>query len=365
MIGCQEFCHIVIVMTKAHLLPELEQIEQILSVLPGTVRTQVLGHSPIFPNDPNSASFPIYKLSFGNPDPQAPCLGIIGGVHGLERIGAQVAIALLKQLADRITWDRGTQSLLEEVRIFFIPVVNPVGIYKKQRSNPSGVDLMRNAPIEAEGDVPALIGGHRYSNKLPWYRGLSDAKMELESQALIDAVKAEGFQSRFLLTLDLHSGFGFQDQLWFPYAKSKKPWTDIAVAHAFKAVLDRSLPHHFYAYEPQAKNYTTHGDLWDYLYDQFTKSENRFSEGSFKAFYLPLCLEMGSWMWLRKNPWQIFSAEGVFNPTISHRQTRTLRRHLSLFELMQRLARHPEYWLPRTEEETRHHNSRALELWYK
>ncbi len=141
-------------MTKDYLLPEIEQIEQIISTLSGKVRTQVLGRSPIFPHEPSLASFPIYKLSFGNPDPQAPCLGIIGGVHGLERIGAQVAVALLKQLADRITWDRGTQSLLEEIRIFFIPVVNPVGIYKKRRSNPSGVDLMRKAPVEAEGDGP-------------------------------------------------------------------------------------------------------------------------------------------------------------------------------------------------------------------
>lgn len=353
-------------MTKDYLLPELEQIEHIVSSLSGKVRTQVLGQSPLFPNQNSSAHFPIYKLSFGNPDPQAPCLGIIGGVHGLERIGAQVAVELLKQLADRSTWDRGTQSLLEEVRIFFIPVVNPVGIYKKRRSNPSGVDLMRNAPVDAEGDVPFLLGGHRFSNTLPWYRGRENDSMEMEAQVLVDAVMAEGFQSRFLLTLDLHSGFGFQDQLWFPYAKSTKPWDDIAIAHAFKAMLDRSLPHHFYAYEPQAKNYTTHGDLWDYLYEQFKKQQGAaVSAGHLRSFYLPLCLEMGSWMWVRKNPWQIFSAEGVFNPMISHRQARTLRRHLSLFELMQRLVRHPNHWLPQTTEELKQHQVRAEELWYE
>ena len=357
-------------MTKDYLLPELEQIEQIIASFSGkgsgAVRTQVLGQSPLFPNEASSASFPIYKLSFGNPDPKAPCLGIIGGVHGLERIGAQVAVALLKQLVDRMTWDRGTQNLLEEIRIFFIPVVNPVGIYKKRRSNPFGVDLMRNAPVEAEGKVPFLLGGHRISKSLPWFRGLAHEKMEVEAQALIDGVIAEGFQSRFLLTLDLHSGFGFQDQLWFPYAKSTKPWDDIAIAHAFKDILDRSLPHHFYAFEPQAKNYTTHGDLWDYLYEQFKNQQAPMSpEESLQSVYLPLCLEMGSWMWVRKNPWQIFSAEGVFNPMISHRQARTLRRHLSLFELMQRLARNTDHWLPRNFQEMTQHQLRAKELWYE
>ena len=50
------------------------------------------------------------------------------------------------------------------------------------------------------------------------------------------------------------------------------------------------------------------------------------------AFFLPLTLEMGSWLWVKKNPRQLFSRHGIFNPLIEHRQQRVLRRHLALLD---------------------------------
>lgn len=337
---------------KKVFLPELEQVERRRDELREKVRFETIAQSLC-----KGQSLPIYKLSFGSQDPEAPTLGLVGGVHGLERIGSQVVVALLNHFSELVLWDRGVQELLEEIRVFFIPVVNPWGIANKTRSNPQGVDLMRNAPVEGEGEIPFLLGGHRYSDRLPWFRGPEGAGMQIEAQALVDAVKQEGFRSKCLLTCDFHSGFGFQDQLWFPYAKSTTPWPDLSLAHSFKNLLDRSLPHHFYLYEPQARNYTTHGDLWDYLYDQF-KSENENS-------YLPLCLEMGSWMWIKKNPWQLFSSDGPFNPLIGHRHSRTLRRHNSFFELMLRAARNPQSWACLSPEQKNKHEDQARELWYE
>lgn len=334
----------------SELLPEIQQIEQRAQELKGRARVEVLCESEC-----HGKKLPVYKLTFGSEDPTAPTLGLIGGVHGLERIGAQVVVSLLNYFSELSLWDRGTQELLKSVRVFFIPVVNPWGIHNKTRSNPRGVDLMRNAPVEGEGDIPFLLGGHRYSNKWPWFRGQVDS-MEMESSAVFKAVQKEGFQSRALLTCDFHSGFGFQDQLWFPYAKSTQAWPDVAYAHSFKALLDRNLPHHFYLFEPQAKNYTTHGDLWDYTFDEFRKQS--------KQVYLPLCLEMGSWMWLKKNPWQIFSADGPFNPLIGHRHSRTLRRHNSLFELLLRAVHNPESWADLSLEQKSKHEFQAKELWY-
>lgn len=334
------------------MLEEILEIEKIIQELGPLVRSEVLAYS-----EGRDRKLPIHKLSFGSEDPKAPVVGLIGGVHGLERIGSQVCVSLLHSFAELLLWDQGMKESLKKLRIFFIPVVNPLGILQKTRSNPQGVDLMRNAPVEGE-NPPRWLGGHRYTSKLPWYRGVEGAPMEVEAQALVAAVQKETFQSSTAITIDFHSGFGLQDQIWFPYAKTSKPYPGIAQAHAFKSLLDRTYPHHFYRVEPQALNYTTHGDLWDHLYDQYTE------KGPFGGVYLPLCLEMGSWMWVKKNPLQLFNIQGHFNPVKSHRMKRTLRRHNTFFEFTLRAALSPNSWAYLSEEQREKHASLAAELWY-
>ena len=62
--------------------------------------------------------------------------------------------------------------------------------------------------------------------------------------------------------------------------------------------------------------------------------------------FLPLTLEMGSWLWVKKNPRQLFSRHGIFNPLIDHRQQRVLRRHLPLLDFTTRAAASAARWLP-------------------
>ncbi|MBO9665644.1 MAG: DUF2817 domain-containing protein [Bdellovibrio sp.] len=333
-------------------LPELQQIESRIQNLGSAMRAEVLDYS-----EDGNLKLPIYKLSFGSTDPEAPTLGLVGGVHGLERIGAQVCVALFNSVAELARWDRQFQRTLQDVRIFFIPTVNPIGILRKTRSNPRGVDLMRNAPVEGD-DPPRFLGGHRYTAKLPWYRGELNAPMEREAQALIRGVQSEISESRLAVTLDCHSGFGLQDRLWFPYAKSKEPFAELGLVHSFKNLLDQTYPHHFYKVEPQAGTYTTHGDLWDYLYQEHQGLQRG------KKF-LPLCLEMGSWMWVKKHPWQIFKPEGPFNPLIGHRHQRTLRRHNTLLELLVRAVSNPDVWADLSESQLLQHRQNAMELWYE
>lgn len=335
-------------------LPEIQQIEKRIQQAAGSVtsvRSEVLAYS-----EAGSLRVPIYKISFGSEDPKAPVLGFTGGVHGLERIGAQVCVALMNSLAELVTWDETLQKTLQNVRIFFIPTVNPIGIMKKTRSNPRGVDLMRNAPVD--GDNPAFaVGGQRWSPRIPWYRGVAGQPMEVEAQALVSAVEKEIAQSSLAITVDVHSGFGFQDRIWFPYAKTVKPFPDLPLAYSLKELLDRTYPHHFYRFEPQAQSYTTHGDLWDYLYD----NQRAKVPG---ATYLPLCLEMGSWLWVKKNPWQIFSADGPFNPIKGHRQRRTLRRHNTLMEFLIRAVASQKAWAHLSETQRQDFGHSAKELWY-
>ncbi|MFN7904632.1 MAG: DUF2817 domain-containing protein [Pseudobdellovibrionaceae bacterium] len=333
-------------------LPEIEQIEKRLEELKGIARVSVLAESK-----QDQLSFPIYKISFGTDDPKAPVLGLIGGIHGLERIGSQVCVALFQTFTQLVLWDSTMRKNLENFRIFFIPTVNPIGIHKLRRANPRGVDLMRNAPVEAPEKPAFLLGGHRFSSKLPWYRGENE-KMELESQALVDAVRAETFQSSRVVTVDFHSGFGVVDRLWFPYAKTTVPFPDLPFMHSFKDLLDRTYPHHFYLLEPQSKSYTTHGDLWDYLYDEYRKVSE------VDRIYLPLTLEMGSWMWVKKNPFQIFSSHGPFNPIKHHRFKRVLRRHNTLFEFLIRSLLASAAWSNLTEDQIHKHHERGTKLWY-
>ncbi len=332
-------------------IPEIQQIESRIASMGSAMRSEVLEYS-----QDGDLRLPIYKVSFGTTDPAAPVLGLIGGVHGLERIGAQVTISMLNSFSELVRWDRQMQRTLQDVRVFFIPTVNPIGILRKTRSNPRGVDLMRNAPVEA--DKPARwLGGHRYSPKLPWYRGKENEPMEVEAQGMIRGVQQEIQDSQLAITLDCHSGFGLQDRLWFPYARTQQPFPELGLMHSFKSLLDQTYPHHFYKVEPQAGTYTTHGDLWDYLYLQHQGVER-------KKQYLPLCLEMGSWMWVKKHPSQLFRADGPFNPLIGHRHQRTLRRHNTLFELLIRAIANPSAWAALSEKQLQQHRLQAQELWY-
>ncbi|WP_255211173.1 DUF2817 domain-containing protein, partial [Methylogaea oryzae] len=112
--------------------------------------------------------FPLLAFRFGPSDPTAPVLALFGGVHGLERIGTRVVTSYLQTVLSLARWDRSTQRLLEETRLLVVPLVNPVGMYWQRRSNGNFVDIMRNAPVEAEGVAGwQIFGGHRLSPRLP------------------------------------------------------------------------------------------------------------------------------------------------------------------------------------------------------
>ena len=149
-------------------------------------------------------------------------------------------------------------------------------------------------------------------------------------------VRDELLSRPFSIAVDCHSGFGLQDRIWFPHAHTPLPIEHLPEIHALCETLDETVLHHRYVVEPQSRQYLAHGDLWDHLY--LAKPDG--------AIFLPLTLEMGSWLWVRKNPRQLFSRHGLFNPTILHRQQRVLRRHLGLLDFITRAACSHMRWLP-------------------
>lgn len=284
-------------------------------------------------------SLPLMSITMGPEDPSLPTLGLFGGVHGLERVGSHVVIHVLESLVKRLQWDAVFQSQLERIRIVSMPVINPGGIMLRTRANPAGVDLMRNSPVNAVARTTPMVGGHRWGNWLPWYRGKAGEPMEPEAQVLIDFVREEMFPSRHAIALDVHSGFGSVDRLWYPYARSIGDFPHENLCQQLAQCLDDFEANHVYRIEPQSVQYTTHGDLWDHLFDLHT--EQHGLDGN---LFLPWTLEMGSWAWLRKNPLQIFGALGAFNPIKPHRHRRVMRRHARLIEFLLHLTASADQW---------------------
>lgn len=196
---------------------------------------------------------------------------------------------------------------------------------------------MRNAPPHPDSWATPLVGGQRISRRLPWYMGKRGAPMEPELLGLEALLEREAFAASASICLDAHSGFGMVDRLWFPYARTRRPPPHLAEIHAVAELLDETLPNHVYSFEPQAGFYTIEGDFWDYAYD-------RFRAANPGGTMVQLTLEMGSWSWVRKNPRQLLSRFGSFDPMVPHRRRPTLRRHLALLDLLWRAVLSPDAW---------------------
>lgn len=332
-------------------LPELKDLEEVIERLRPYGKVETLAELPY-----KDLTFPLYSITLGSQDPASPCLLLVGGVHGLERIGTQVLNSVLASTARSLAWDDFFKAQLNHYRLVFVPLLNPVGMYRMSRANGNNVDLMRNAPVESDGPKQFLYGGHRISPKLPFYRGNTD-DMEIENKILCEIVRENIFSSKVSIALDVHSGFGYRDRIWFPYAKTVKPFPYLAEMHALKELFDETYQHHVYTIEPQAQQYTTHGDVWDYLYDEFLSKRT-------DQFFLPLTLEMGSWLWIRKNPLQLFNPLGIFNPMSPHRARRMLRRHKNLVDFLRRAVLSPKMWVDLSHDQKKVHEKGAVSLWY-
>ena len=179
--------------------------------------------------------------------------------------------------------------------------------------------------------------------------------MQPESAALCLRVERELLGRPFAIALDCHSGFGMRDRIWFPFAHRRAPIAALPELDALHAIFAGSHAQHPYVFEPQSAQYLAHGDLWDHL---VLRSEAR------PGVFLPLTLEMGSWLWVKKNPRQLFSRLGMFNPVIAHREQRVLRRHLPLLDFVLRAAASHARWLP-PDGEREAHRRQAQARWYE
>ena len=304
---------------------ELDKLELLINNNPGLLHAEKLTCVGA-----GIEEFPVWGLTVGQFKPGLPVLALIGGVHGLEKVGSQAVLAFLYGLISRLKWDKTYQALLDKVTIVSIPILNPAGMSLHRRSNLNGVDLMRNAPQDAMENIQYPVSGQRLSSRLPWYRGKKGEEMEAEALALTQFLQRFTETSPFVLSLDVHSGFGLHDRLWYPYGCNRKDFPDYPQFERMYQTFTETFPYHVYKTESQTDSYGIHGDLWDYM----TLENQKNTTASIPATFIPLTLEMGSWRWVKKNPTQVFGKGGMFNPVKRHRYERTMRRHFHLFDFL-------------------------------
>lgn len=273
----------------------------------------------------NGFRFPVYALTLGKKSAiRKYPVGLVAGVHGLETVGVRVLLDFLESIFAEP--GHVLKSLKKgKFAIVSIPILNPGGVAMKRRSNPDGVDLMRNSGVDGESAM-AFFGGQKLSPHLPYYRGKS---LQPESRTLFAFIREHLFNARsgLIPVLDIHSGFGMRDSLWWPYAGKKEPCPDQNLYERTARILCQDQPG--IVAEPQSDAYTIHGDLWDFLYSEF-QVLNR------KPRFLPFTLEIGTWAEIKKEPGRLLSRRGLFNPP-PESKAETILRYRAFLERFVRL----------------------------
>lgn len=274
---------------------------------------------------PEGQRYPIYLLEIGKKSAFARhTASIVSGVHGLETIGIRIHLDIVRSLLNPRDPHFSPALAEGKLGIYSIPILNPAGVARQTRANGHGVDLNRNSGIDAEKAVP-FFGGQRISPALPYYRGKA---LERESRALYRFLQQFAWRTpaRVHVALDIHSGYGAQNYLWWPYSFSKRRVPHAAVFEQWGAELQKRHP--LYRIEPMSLSYQTHGDLWDRALLEF---EARKEAGKLRAksLFLPLTLEIGTWEELKKNPLRILQKRRIFNPPRQSRKV-YLREHRQL-----------------------------------
>jgi len=269
--------------------------------------------------------FPIYLLEIGKPSAfKRASASIVSGVHGLETIGVRIHLDTIAAMLNAKSRFYSKDIVKGRLGIYSIPILNPAGVALQTRANAKGVDLNRNSGVAAEHAIP-FFGGHTLSPSLPYYSGKTRQR---ETRALLDFYKERVWPKLTSVhrSLDIHSGYGSENYLWWPYSFSDRKVFDerefLKLAEALHAM------HPAYRIEPMSQSYQTNGDLWDAALIEFAAHEQRKRKRD-RSHFLPFTLEIGTWHELKKSPRRLFSREKIFNPPKADRKT-YLKAHRAL-----------------------------------
>lgn len=197
--------------------------------------------------------------------------------HSQEPAGLQQLIFYMYYLLENYHTDSEIKYLIDNLELYFVPVVNPDGYVYNQTQNPNGggtwrknrrpnglfngVDLNRNyAYAFGYNEIgSSSIGAH------PWYRGTS-AFSEPESQSLKTFIESHNF----LLDLNWHS---YGNYLIYPWNYETLLTSDSILFEEYSRYI--SLESHYrYGTCDQTYGYNSNGDADDWGYGE-TVSKNK------------------------------------------------------------------------------------------
>ena len=205
----------------------------------------------------------------------------------------------------RLPWDALLHALLERVRLVFMPLVNPGGMLRGTRANPNGVDLMRNAPVDAL-EPRALPGGRpahqRRAALVPRRRRVPPCKAESAALCRVVEERTAG-RGRSAWRWTATRASGCATGSGFRSRTAARPIEHLPEMHALHEIFEQTQQPPSLcvrAAEPPVPG------AWRPVGPPLPPGLRAAPE----RVFLPLTLEMGSWLWVKKNPRQLFSRHG-------------------------------------------------------
>jgi len=201
--------------------------------------------------------------------------------HSSEPCGLQQLIFFMYYLLENYNTDSEIKYLIDNLEIYFVPVVNPDGYVYNETQNPGGGGTWRknrryNDLLSYGVDLNRNYGyawgydniGSQPLGVSPWYRG-TEAFSEPESQAMKSFIEAH----EFLLDMNWHSWGNFLIYPW-NYHSSMTPDSTYFEQLSRYVSMDS---HYRYGTCQQTYGYNSNGDADDWGYGDTTTKNKVFS----------------------------------------------------------------------------------------
>jgi len=115
---------------------------------PDIARVHVLGQSVLGAD--------ILAIEIARGDGMRPAVKLVANMHGDEVVGRELLVRLVEHLVDNR--NHGAKDIVDGVRTFIVPTMNPDGFSRGTRANANYADLNRDFPDHWSGEESTLDG---------------------------------------------------------------------------------------------------------------------------------------------------------------------------------------------------------------
>lgn len=211
------------------------------------------------------------RISSGGEDDSRPTAVFVGCHHAREHLSVEVPLKIAKYLTSQYSTNSRVKSLLDEVEVWIVPMVNPDGAeydiatgsyryWRKNRRNNGdgtfGVDLNRNYGGSGFGGP-----GSSTTTSSDIYHG-PEAFSEPETQAVRDFVRA---RKRATVLLTFHT---FSELVLWPWGHTDEPIANDTDRKVFETMGKKMATWNGYTPEKSSDLYLASGDTTDWAYEE-------------------------------------------------------------------------------------------------